>query len=39
MEKMSSDPSGRLVKGGVLVDVKSALNPMDLPESMRYWSL
>lgn len=39
MEKMSPGPAGRLVKGGVLVDVKSALNPRDLPESIRYWSL
>jgi len=39
MEKISPDPSGRLIKGGVLVDVKSALNPQDLPDSMRYWSL
>jgi UDP-N-acetyl-D-galactosamine dehydrogenase len=39
MEKMSPGPAERLVKGGVLVDVKSALSPADLPEAIRYWSL
>ena len=39
MENISPTPAERLVKGGVLVDVKSALNPSDLPESIRYWSL
>jgi len=29
----------RLVEGGVLVDVKSALDPSSLPASIRYWSL
>lgn len=29
----------RLVEGGILVDVKSALSPATLPSSVRYWSL
>src|SRR3546814_2463973 len=39
MTAMNPCPSKRLVEGGVLVDVKSALNPADLPSSIRYWSL
>lgn len=39
MTAMNPCPSKRLLEGGVLVDVKSALNPADLPSSIRYWSL
>jgi UDP-N-acetyl-D-glucosamine/UDP-N-acetyl-D-galactosamine dehydrogenase len=39
MEKMSPGPAERLSEGGVLVDVKSALDPKSLPASIRYWSL
>ncbi len=39
MESMNPGPWDRLVEGGVLVDVKSALDPAKLPASVRYWSL
>ncbi|WP_340118827.1 nucleotide sugar dehydrogenase [Pelagibius sp. 7325] len=39
MEGMNPSPAKRLVKGGVLVDVKSALDPSKLPDSITYWSL
>jgi UDP-N-acetyl-D-glucosamine/UDP-N-acetyl-D-galactosamine dehydrogenase len=39
MDELNSDPAARLVDGGILVDVKSALNPTTLPASVRYWSL
>ena len=39
MESMNPAPWDRLVDGGVLVDVKSALEPAKLPASIRYWSL
>ncbi len=31
--------AGMVRKGGVLVDVKSAVKPESLPETLRYWSL
>jgi len=39
MEGMNPSPAARLVNGGVLVDVKSALDPSKLPDSITYWSL
>ncbi len=39
MESKDPRPVDRLAKGGILVDVKSALDPSDLPPSIRYWSL
>jgi UDP-N-acetyl-D-galactosamine dehydrogenase len=39
MEELRPSPAARLVDGGVLVDVKSALDPAALPSSIRYWSL
>lgn len=39
MERQNPRPVDRLAKGGILVDVKSALDPSDLPGSIRYWSL
>ena len=39
MQQINPSPAERLAEGGVLVDVKSALNPTDLPSSIRYWSL
>ena len=39
MEGMNPSPAERLVNGGVLVDVKSALDPSKLPASITYWSL
>ncbi|MPZ12314.1 MAG: nucleotide sugar dehydrogenase [Kiloniellaceae bacterium] len=39
MEELKPGPAARLVDGGVLVDVKSALDPAALPSSIRYWSL
>ncbi|MGF1630418.1 MAG: nucleotide sugar dehydrogenase [Kiloniellaceae bacterium] len=39
MEEMSPAPWERLAEGGVLVDVKSALDPRNLPPSINYWSL
>jgi UDP-N-acetyl-D-galactosamine dehydrogenase len=39
MQEMNPSPTERLVAGGVLVDVKSVLDPSKLPTSIRYWSL
>ena len=39
MQDMNSNPAARLVEGGVLVDVKSALDPKQVPASVRYWTL
>ena len=39
MKELRPSPAARLVDGGVLVDVKSALDPAALPPSIRYWSL
>jgi len=39
MDELNASPAQRLVDGGVLVDVKSALDPASLPTSIRYWSL
>ena len=39
MEEMDPGPCDRLVEGGVLVDVKSALDPAKLPPTLHYWSL
>jgi UDP-N-acetyl-D-galactosamine dehydrogenase len=39
MDAMKPGPWDRLVEGGVLVDVKSALDPDKVPSSVRYWSL
>jgi UDP-N-acetyl-D-galactosamine dehydrogenase len=39
MQDMNPGPAERLVEGGVLVDVKSVLDPARLPASIRYWSL
>ena len=39
MEEMDPRPCDRLVEGGVLVDVKSALDPAELPPTLHYWSL
>ena len=39
MEKMNPGPIERLVDGGILVDVKSALDRGKLPSSLQYWSL
>jgi len=34
-----ADLTGMVKPGGVIVDVKSMLNPADLPDGMAYWSL
>jgi UDP-N-acetyl-D-galactosamine dehydrogenase len=39
MDAMKPGPWDRLIDGGVLVDVKSALDPDKVPSSVRYWSL
>jgi UDP-N-acetyl-D-galactosamine dehydrogenase len=39
MEEMNPPPWERLTEGGVLVDVKSALDPAQLPGHVTYWSL
>ena len=39
MDGMNPGLADRLIDGGVLVDVKSALDPASLPDSVRYWSL
>ncbi len=39
MERMGARSWGGLLDGGVLVDVKSALDPDELPSSILYWSL
>jgi UDP-N-acetyl-D-glucosamine/UDP-N-acetyl-D-galactosamine dehydrogenase len=39
MEGMKPGPWDRLEEGGILVDVKSALDPAKLPKSISYWSL
>lgn len=39
MKEMKPGPVERLIDGGVLVDVKSALDPSALPPSIQYWSL
>ena len=31
--------TGMLKPGGVLIDVKSALRPTDIPDGLHYWSL
>ena len=35
----SEELAKRLVPGGILIDVKSALAPAKLPPSVTYWSL
>jgi len=39
MSEINATLARRLKDGGVLVDVKSVLNPRELPASIRYWSL
>jgi len=39
LEEMNPAPFERLVDGGVLIDVKSALDPSKLPANINYWSL
>ena len=39
MQSMDPGPTERLVEGGILVDVKSALDRSALPPSVHYWSL
>jgi UDP-N-acetyl-D-galactosamine dehydrogenase len=39
MSDLFPTPAQRLKDGGVLVDVKAALDPRELPASIRYWSL
>ncbi|GAB4370661.1 MAG: nucleotide sugar dehydrogenase [Kiloniellaceae bacterium] len=39
MEQTKPGVAQRLKPGGVLIDVKSALDPAEVPASLRYWSL
>ena len=39
MESMNPGPVDRLVDGGILVDVKSAMDRSELPPTLQYWSL
>jgi UDP-N-acetyl-D-glucosamine/UDP-N-acetyl-D-galactosamine dehydrogenase len=39
MAAMNPCPTKRVVDGGVVIDVKSVLDPSRMPASLRYWSL
>ena len=38
-EYLAADVSDLVREGGVVIDIRSALNRRDIPENVRYWSL